>query len=275
MSDEHTRNSCADPLRRSAKIPGIPAGPWLLIVLAHVVCALGAGCSDAATSNSKPRPNIIVVSVDSLRPDHLGCYGYGRSTSPTIDALAAGGVRFQSAVSTTSWTLPAHAAMFTGLYDSTHGLFDNGLRLAPEHATLAEELKKLGYSTAGFFAGPYLHPTFGFGDGFDVYTSCMTTTDASASDAEVRRDSHSREGKSHTDITGRRTVEAVTRWADSEPKDRPYFLFVHMWDVHYDFIPPAPYDRMFDPDYAGTFDGADFMANPAVNAQMAPSNVPA
>jgi arylsulfatase A-like enzyme len=216
------------------------------------------------------RPNIVFVSIDSLRRDHVGCYGYGKATTPVIDALAADGVRFDSAVSTTSWTLPAHAAMFTGLYDSTHGLYDNGLRLAPEHATLAEQLAASGYHTAGFYSGPYLHPTFGLGDGFEVYTSCMTAVDAGAGDEHVRSESRAPAGKSHDDITGPRTVAEVTRWADQRPQDRPYFLFVHMWDVHYDFIPPPPYDTRFDPDYTGTLSGVDFMGNPAVNPQMAP-----
>ena len=83
---------------------------------------------------------MIIVSIDTLRYDHLGCYGYPWPTSPTIDRLAARGVRFENAVSTTSWTLPAHAAMFTGLYDSTHGAFDNDRRLGDENVTLAETL---------------------------------------------------------------------------------------------------------------------------------------
>jgi arylsulfatase A-like enzyme len=223
----------------------------------------------AACGGSEPnRPNVILVSIDSLRPDHLHCYGYARETSPTIDALAAGGVRFENAVSTTSWTLPAHAALFTGLYDSTHGLFDNGLRLAEEHRTLAEELRELGYHTAGFFGGPYLHPTFGLGDGFDVYTSCMTAVAPDLNDEQMRAESRAPDGSSHDDVTSPRTIEEVARWSASRPADRPFFLFVHLWDVHYDFLPPPPFDRMFDPDYTGSIDGRGFMSRPEVRPQM-------
>ncbi len=236
----------------------------VLSALGATVLALASACGEPEPA----RPNIVLVSIDSLRPDHLGCYGYGRATSPRIDQLAAEGVRFESALSTSSWTLPAHAAMFTGLYDSTHGLSDNGLRLAPEHRTLAEELKSQGYHTAGFFGGPYLHPTFGLGDGFDVYRSCMTTVAANLSEEDLRRESRSPTGRSHDDITGPRTAEEVATWSASRPPDRPYFLFVHLWDVHYDFIPPAPYDRMFDPDYSGSIDGRNFMGRPEVHARM-------
>jgi arylsulfatase A-like enzyme len=241
--------------------------PRIAAVFAFVAASFASSCTHEETPH---RPNIVLVSIDSLRRDHVGSYGYAKATTPVIDALAKDGVRFDSAVSTTSWTLPAHAAMFTGLYDSTHGLYDNGLRLAPEHATLAEELDKLGYHTAGFFSGPYLHPTFGLGDGFEIYRSCMTVVDANAGDEAVRSESRAPAGKSHDDITGPRTVEEVTRWADERPKDQPFFLFVHMWDVHYDYIPPAPYDTKFDPDYTGPLTGVNFMGNPDVNPQMAP-----
>ncbi len=239
------------------------------LALAAAVAATSVSCGEGA----ERRPNIVLVSIDSLRPDHLGCYGYGRETSPELDRLAAEGVRFESAVSTSSWTLPAHAALFTGLYDSTHGLFDNGLRLAPEHRTLAEELQSAGYHTAGFFGGPYLHPTFGLGDGFDVYRSCMTTVPAELSEEDLRRESRAPEGRSHDDITGPRTADEVERWTSERPADRPYFLFLHLWDVHYDFIPPAPYDRMFDPGYAGALDGRDFMGRPEVHPGMAPRDL--
>ena len=127
------------------------------------------------------KPDIILISIDSLRPDHLGCYGYRQPTSPTIDNLAGDGVRFENAISTTSWTLPAHAALFTGLYDSAHGLIAAGLRLADANVTLAEVLSQAGYQTAGFFGGPYLHPTFGLDQGFQTYQSCMTTLPDDAS----------------------------------------------------------------------------------------------
>jgi arylsulfatase A-like enzyme len=190
------------------------------------------GCS----GDPKPAPpNIILVSIDSLRASSLGCYGYKRETSPFIDELAEKGVRFENAISTSSWTLPAHAALFTGLYDSTHGLVDNGQRLADGLVTLAEVLRARGYHTAGFFSGPYLHPTFGLARGFDVYESCMTTTPDEASEEEIRGGAQLVAGPSHRDVTGPRTLEKVSRWADRDLEE-PFFLFVHLWDVHYDYM---------------------------------------
>jgi arylsulfatase A-like enzyme len=170
-------------------------------------------------------------------------------------------------VSTTSWTLPAHAALLTGLYDSTHGLVDNGLRLADEQVTLAEALRGAGYQTAGFYGGPYLHPTFGLGQGFDHYQSCMTKLADNLTGAAARAASNAEVGAAHDDVTGPRTVAEVTRWLRTAD-DRPFFLFVHLWDVHYDYLAPDRYVRMFDPDYRGTLDGRHLMQNPAINAGM-------
>ncbi len=218
------------------------------------------GCRRAAGDGTLPpveAPDIVLVSVDSLRPDHLGCYGYAKPTSPRIDSLARGGVRCDAAVSTTSWTLPAHAAMLTGLFDTTHGVTDNGLQLPDEVRTLPEALRDAGYRTAGFFGGPYLDPTYGFAQGFDHYESCMSPEVAD----------------SHQDVTGPRTVAAVAAWLDnagSTDDPRPLFLFIHLWDVHYDYRPPKEYVDRFDPGYEGAFDGSDFLRNPAVDPQMSP-----
>ena len=239
------------------------------ILLTLLSCtALGCSGSSEEPLPLSDGPNIIFVSIDSLRQDHLGCYGYPHPTSPTIDRLAAGGVRFETAVATTSWTLPSHAAMFTGLFDSTHGLVDNGLRLKDQHNTLAEALREVGYRTAGFFGGPYLHPVFGLGQGFDTYQSCMTQLEDSLSDEGVRAQSQAPVGASHADVTGPRTEREVARWLDEQEaqgdSDRPFFLFLHLWDVHYDYIAPEEYVLMFDPDYEGDLDGVRFMQNPRI-----------
>jgi arylsulfatase A-like enzyme len=182
--------------------------------------------------------------------------------------LAREGTRFENAVSTTSWTLPAHAAMFTGLQDSVHGLVDNGLRLADGHLTLAEILHREGYDTAGFFVGPYLHPTFGVAQGFDVYESCMTTIADNTGDADVRESARMKFAPSHADVTGPETRKRVARWAQEREGEAPFFLFVHLWDVHYDFIPPAEYVESFSPDYRGSIDGR-LIANPDIHPRMA------
>ena len=242
--------------------------PRRLVALA----VLAGVCAGACAEETAPdvRPDILLVSIDSLRHDHLGCYGYGAPTSPTIDALAAQGARFEHALSTTSWTLPAHAALFTGLTDSAHGLTDNGLSLSESHRTLAEVLRESGYRTAGFFGGPYLHPTFGLGQGFEHYQSCMTTLEDALPGDEVRVQSRAREGASHRDITGPRTLQELERWLPGAGTDKPLFLFVHLWDVHYDYLAPKEYVERFDPGYTGTLSGERFLLDPAIQPRMDP-----
>ena len=221
-----------------------------------------ASAGDASTG-ARALPSIVLVSIDSLRADALGSGGSARDTSPFLDQLAARGVRFANAFSTTSWTMPAHAALFTGLWDSTHGLVDNGARLSESHVTLAELLRARGYATAGFYGGPYLHPAFGLAQGFEQWTSCMASTETD--DAAAQRAASSPSSPAHADVTGPRTREAVRRWADGARA--PLFLFVHLWDVHYDYLPPREYVELFDPGYEGPIDGRDVMG-PRVRADL-------
>ena len=162
-----------------------------------------------------------------------------------------------------SWTLPAHAALFTGLYDASHGVVHDRIALAPVHGTLAEALRDAGYQTAGFYGGPYLHPGFGIAQGFETWRSAappLPEADASGASPEAH-------GASHRGATGPATVAEVRRWlAGAGPE--PIFLFVHLWDVHYDYTPPAEYVDRFDPDYAGSLDGSDFENDPAIHAGM-------
>jgi arylsulfatase A-like enzyme len=213
-------------------------------------------------------PNVLLISIDMLRPDHLGCYGYQRNTSPHIDRLAAEGVLFENHISSTSWTLPAHAALFTSLSDSVHGCTDTDKKLSDKVGTLAEKFAQAGYRTVGFFSGPYLHPAFGLGRGFEHYVDCTSyagTLDNNPVDrwAMDRGVMHA----SHRDITGPRVYEAFKKWFDTNGRSK-FFMFVHMWDPHFDFIPPPPYDTMFDADYAGSVTGENFFFDPKINARM-------
>lgn len=216
-----------------------------------------------------PPPNVLLISIDTLRPDHLGCYGYHRDTSPRIDRLATEGALFENAISSTSWTLPAHAALFTGLADTVHGCTDTDRRLDDSRRTLAERLKESGYTTVGFFSGPYLHPVFGLGQGFDEYIDCTSypTLSEQAAEATGAVDGEAVWRASHSDITNPQVYREVSAWLEANNR-RPFFMFVHMWDVHFDFIPPPPYDRRFDPDYQGSVTGKNFLSNASVNALM-------
>jgi len=228
-----------------------------------------AGGKDPQFKAGADAPNVVLISIDMLRPDHLNCYGYPRDTSPAIDQLADEGVLFENVISSASWTLPAHCAMLTGLTDSVHGCMNTENKLDPSRITLAERLRDAGYSTFGFFSGPYLHPVFGLDQGFDEYVDCTSyptvSRDAALAAGRVESDAINR--RSHEDITSPRVLHAVLRRLNDQTR-RPFFFFIHLWDVHFDFLPPPPYDRMFDPDYEGPITGRDFFYDWNINAKM-------
>lgn len=229
---------------------------WTLVA-ALCSAALLAGCK-----REPARPNVLLISIDMLRADHVHALGYARATTPNIDRLANEGACFEQHVSSSSWTLPAHAALFTGLNDVQHGVVDTHLALGPEALTLAERFKAAGYETAGFFAGPYLHPAFGFGQGFERYVNCTSyagkldgaPSSAWSMDKDVMRESHA-------DVTNPRVFQRFQEWIgqhDPSQGGRPFFAFLHLWDAHFDFVPPAPYDTRFDPDYKGSITGRGY-----------------
>ena len=224
---------------------------------------IGAACAVAALlaaglyltfGRGPARPSVILISIDSLRPDHLGCYGYHRETSPVLDRLAREGTLFETAVSSTSWTLPAHAALFTALPDRVHGCFDDTRWLDRSRFTLAEAFKEAGYKTVGFFAGPFLHPGYGFAQGFDSYHDCTSYSKKTIDMLKRGEVDGDWGGLSHKDITNSNVLREVTAWLEKNPGG-PSFVFIHLWDVHYDYIPPPPYDTLFDPGYSGPVDG--------------------
>lgn len=242
----------------------------LLVVVCLCLCVLFS-CGKQNKENAKTQagyPNVLLISIDTLRPDHLHCYGYRRTTSPAIDKLASEGVLFENHISSTSWTLPAHAALFTSLADSVHGCTDTDRKLHKDFNTISEVFARAGYETAGFFSGPYLHPAFGLGQGFDHYENC--TSYAKAIDGEPVKKWAMDTGimrQSHHDIANPIVYAAFKKWL-AKKKESPFFMFVHMWDTHFDFIPPPPYDKKFDPDYEGTISGIDFFLDKRINAQM-------
>ena len=227
----------------------------------------------ASCGSKRPEgPHVLLISIDTLRPDHLSCYGYEHETSPHIDRLAGEGVLFENHISSSSWTLPAHTALFTSLPDFVHGVTDSrSTALAPAFTTLAERFQRAGWQTAGFFSGPYLHPSFGLAQGFDSYENCTgyaedfegREVEDWAFDRELMLDSH-------RDVTGERVLESVTTWLEQREAG-PFFAFVHLWDPHFDFVPPAPWDEHFDPEYSGEVDGRDFYYD---NDRYGPSIAP-
>ncbi len=252
-----------------------PDRPPVRFLAAAAIFLLGSavltGCGGRPSGAG---PNVVLVSLDSCRADHLSCYGYARRTSPRLDELASSGAVFENCFSSTSWTLPAHMALFTSLPDTVHGVYDNDLPpLDPDRVTIAEQFKAKGYVTAGFVSGPYLHPAFGFDRGFDFYFNCTSYLDAKEFHDERFREFRSEAHKeSHRDVTNPRLFGQVDTWL-SEHSESPFFAFIHVWDIHYDYTPPPPFDTMFDPDYAGSVSAIDFEKNPAIHPNMDPRDL--
>ncbi|MCI0604243.1 sulfatase-like hydrolase/transferase [bacterium] len=203
--------------------------------------------------------NVILISVDSLRADHLSCYGYRRETSPNVDSLAREGTLFTRALSVTSWTLPAHLSMLTSLAPEALGVVGTHDQLDPQRITLAEILRKNGYATAGFVSAPFLYSDFGYNQGFDHYDDFTVKFDAK----NIREANKI----AHRGITSPALTAAIHKWL-SNNHERKFFLFLHYWDVHYDYSPPPPFDKMFDPKYNGTINGRNFHLNPKIKTGM-------
>lgn len=207
-----------------------PLHPVLLFVSAVGLLLVGANvfARFVRPAPSTLHPNLVLVSLDTLRADHLGCYGYGRETSPHLDRLAAEGTRFEHALAQSSWTLPSHMSMLTGLYPPHHGVALQDQSLPLSRTTLAEVLGDAGYSTAAFTGGGYLQREFGY-QGFDVFSSL--------DHANGRRNAG-------------RVLDRATAWLDDELPE-PFFLFFHTYQAHAPYEPPATHDQFDDPTYGG------------------------
>lgn len=212
-----------------------------------VLLALLAGCG----AKDELPPNILLISIDSLRADHLGCYGYERPTSPAIDALAEEGVVFEEAISQAPWTLPSHASLLTSLYGRTHQTNDISRQLPHGIPTLSGTLSEAGYETSAVVSGTFMQTRFGLNSGFAHY------------DDDIAQFDHRRSHEAVTSPEIQRKAEALLSGAQE-----PFMLFLHYWDVHYDYAPPPPYDTKFDPDYTGKVSSKGFLKNKRIEAGM-------
>jgi arylsulfatase A-like enzyme len=266
-------------------------------VLLGLLLLAGALGSPSCGKAQGSRLNVLLISLDSTRRDLLGAYGHRAphapeaQSSPVLDELAAQGVLLEDAYATTSWTLPSHVSLFTGQPELVHAVDVDVHKPGPERATMAEILARHGYRTAGFFSGPYLEPHFGFDRGFERYESCygrrleeatrraavaVKTLEAARRthapeelQALVEEEQRARqrvETLSHRDRSSAMVADAAIAELDAAAQDgRPFFLFAHFFDPHYDYVPPAPHDRTFDPEYAGAIDGENFYNNDAIS----------
>lgn len=169
--------------------------------------------------------NVILISIDTLRADHLGLYGYERDTSPNLDAFAKEAVVFEQAIAQSSWTLASHVSLLTSQYPSAHGIVDRDNVIYPSKETLPEIMKKNGYRTAAFVGGGDMSEVFGYGQGFDMY------------DDHAENDGFPWRTSSFI-----RTFSSALSWL-KDRGDKPFFLFVHGYDVHDPYRSPGPFER--------------------------------
>jgi choline-sulfatase len=200
-------------------------------------CLLLASChsSESHTAAATPlRPlNLIVVTVDTLRPDHLHCYGDSQIETPSIDSVANDGVLFENAVTQTPLTTPSHASIFTGLNPTTHHVRDTGgFILQSSSTTLASILQKQGWDTAAFISSAVLKKLFGLNQGFRVYDDQMPKP---GKGHEYLEDAERRAGD---------TVDRAIQWLDTQ-SGHPFFLWVHVYDPHAPYQPPAPFREKY------------------------------
>ena len=181
--------------------------------------------------------NVVLISIDTCRADHLSCYGYERKTTPHIDAVAGEGVLFTRAHSTNPITLPAHSSMLTGTNPSYHGVHGNrNYRLSDANVSLAEIMRDHGYQTAAFVIAFVLDARFGLDQGFETYDDHVSADPGRLFISER---------------SGGDTSRQAIKWLDNRGRE-PFFLFLHYFDPHAKHDPPEPFtSRFLDAPYAG------------------------
>jgi arylsulfatase A-like enzyme len=215
------------------------------------VIASGAGCECLDRLRHRP-PNVIVVTIDTVRADHCSAYGYALETTPNLDRLGREGVRFEDVYAPMPTTSPSHASMFTSHYPASHGVLKNGFVLDPRFVTLAEALAARGYDTAAFVAAYVVDHKFGFGQGFALY-------DDDFRGAQSTVPGKTWQGHDVSEGFDRRADEVASRaaaWLERRRDGaRPFFLWVHFYDPHWPYVPPELYRSRFRASAAGGIEG--------------------
>jgi arylsulfatase A-like enzyme/tetratricopeptide (TPR) repeat protein len=191
-----------------------------------------------------PRPSVLLITIDTLRADHVGSYGDKEAQTPAIDAIARRGLRFAHATTVAPLTLPAHSSLMTGTFPWYHGVRDNGgFYLSDDQDTLAEVLRARGYRTGGFVAAFVLDRRWGIGQGFDRYYDDF---DLARYRLDVGLDAVQRPG---SEVVGK-----ALDWLDQDAA-RSFFAWVHLYEPHAPYDPPEPIRSRFPPTMIGAYDG--------------------
>lgn len=203
-------------------------GAGLTIFIFSFVCGFSSctGDTDPADESERP-PNLVVVTIDTLRVDHVGCYGYFRDTTPNLDRLASEGLVFEDCATPVAQTLPSHTTLFTGLNPVEHGIESNVSKMNAQYVPsqkidlLAAHLNEEGYHTAAFVSATPVGNGSGLDVGFDVWSAVEKVQ-----------------------VVGGVTVRNALEWLDSSPPE-PFFLWVHLFDPHGPYLPPGKFKSSF------------------------------
>jgi len=209
--------------------------------------ATAAPIARAGAGEKTPLGDVFLITIDTLRSDHVGCYGYQWIQTPTIDQLAKQGIRFAQAFTPSPITNTSHASILTGLLPSSHGVSDFGVPLTADHSTLAELLEKRGYQTAAFIGSIILDSKTlapGLDRGFEFYDNFPEKTETKSRWGRLER-------------RGMDVVQRAETWLDGH-RTGPHFVWVHLYDPHDPYEPPPPYsERYKDHLYDGEIAFAD------------------
>ena len=245
MGSSKSKQKNRSGTRAAAPYGGALGGGWVAglfsgrfargALIALAVAAIATiGWRLSPFARGKTIRNVLLISIDTCRADHLSCYGYTRLATPHVDALARDGVRFTSVITPFPMTLPAHCSMLTGSYPETHGVQGNFAHLAASNVTLAKAMRSAGYQTAAFVGGFPMSSQFGVGQGFETYDDQFPVPKSAGLERERKAEEVSRLGMA---------------WLNSHGS-QPFFLFLHYYDPHYPYDPPPPFPETYDGELA-------------------------
>lgn len=217
---------------------------------------LALACTRPALPPGGAQPDVILLSVDTLRADHVGAYGYARDTTPFLDQLAAEGTRFAHARSPSPWTLPSHVTLLSGQLPHRHGVIEDDRQIPGDLALLTQAYADAGYATCGAVATLFVGARFGFDRGFDGFEDFGVT----------------KKSNLKATVDAQDVVDAGLDCVRAHP-EQPVFVFLHVYDAHYPYAAPGAFETLFD--RAGTRDDATYRnyrfhrKNPLSDDQMA------
>jgi arylsulfatase A-like enzyme len=228
------------------KVPAV--GPVWLGLLCLAPLAGGVMKREASGGGAADRPNLLLITSDTTRADHIHTYGHKRISTPHVDQLAEGGVLFENAFSQIAVTGPSHTTILSGNGTWTHGTLLNGIPVLEEQVLLPERLKEEGWRTGAFVSAYVLESAMGFNRGFGTYDDDFSWLKGSSDLMAARIWAGIKRRLNPDEVLERRggdTVDSALGWLEANPEGQPWFLWVHLFDPHGPYAPPEPYSSMY------------------------------